>query len=137
MPEKFLPDGTVTIGEMDSGERKEEYQPSVSLEEAYGSLFEYANSILGDSDFEIHSFVEGSQGPTTVYEGENSVIAVSDAEGLGIDLYEFDGEPDVDVVVDHLKGELGRIPGVENDIHRTLHGDEAYDEIHRLLELKQ
>lgn len=136
MPEKFLPGGTVTIGEMDSGGKKSEYQPSVSLEEAYGSLFEYANSILGDSDFEIHSFVEGSQGPTTVYEGEESVIAVSDADGLGINLYEFEAEPDVDAVIDHLTGELGRIPGVENEIHRTLHGDEAYSEIHRLLELK-
>lgn len=147
MPEKFIPNGTVTLGDVDGFENPEieGFDSSSEPNEPYGetedvktfsSLLEYAKDELNNSSFEMEAKIQSFRGPTFVYEGKDSIIAVSDYEnGLGIDLYCFDGEPDTRPVIEHLYSEIsGKTPDVKNNMHKTLYGEEAHDEIHKLLE---
>lgn len=130
IPENFIPDQAVTI------ESSEDYEPFETKEvEAFSSLLDYAADILNDSEFEISAAIKGYRGQTLIYEKDSSVVAVSDDEGLGIDYFDFKGEADLEAVMEQLYDKDHKmIPGLRNDFHKTLSGDEAYDEIHKLLE---
>lgn len=96
---------------------------------------DYAADILNDSEFEISAAIKGYRGQTLIYEKDSSVLAVSDDEGLRIDYFDFKGEADLEAVMEQLYDkEHKMIPSLRNDFHKTLSGDEAYDEIHKLLE---
>lgn len=130
---KFIPEQDVEIG-LDEG-----YRPFEDDEvEAFSSLLEYASNILNDSSFEIAAAIESYRGQTLIYENEGSVIAVSDDDGLGIDYFDFKGEADVEGVMEHLDDTgYSTVPGLRNDLHKNLSGDEAYDEIHKLLQVER
>lgn len=138
LPEEFIPNENVSIGEVNelgkTGDSDDPY--NAENVETFSSMLDYAKNELNESSFEIAAVIESFRGPTLVYEGRESIIAVSDYEGgLGIDFYSFNGEPDRGSVLDHLFGEpSGKIQGVKNNMHKTLHGDEAFNEIHELLD---
>lgn len=133
IPEKFIPEQKVEIG------LDEEYRPFEGSEvEAFSSLLEYASDILNDSSFEIAAAIESYRGQTLIYENGSSVIAVSDDEGLGIDYFDFKDEADVEGMMEHLDDTgYSTVSGLRNDLHKTLSGDEAYEEIHKLLQVER
>lgn len=132
IPDKFVPDQHVKIGKT--------YEDPDNNEkiERFGSLLDYAVDILTESSFQLNTAIEGYRGQTLIYKTQDSILAITQDEKLGIDYYQFHNETDIDPVIEELyTGEKTIIPGVKNDMHKTLAGDQAYEEIHKILEAEK
>jgi len=130
VPEDWIPDGEVTLGHtMDEKIQQEQFK-------AYDSLLEYFRDIIESSGLEFQEAFKGYRGKTFLYQRKGLVLAVSDDEGLGIDYLEFEQEPDTETVKEKLEQTGGQnLSGVKNNYHKNLYGEEAYDEINKILEM--
>lgn len=151
LPSEFIPNKRKIIGSTDEknsylpsefrpsedkvlGDKSRESEEDSEIE-SFGSTFQYVIDQLTESDFEISEGFEGFRGSSFVYERGCSILVVSDGEdGVGFDLFSYEGEPDMDEVGEWLhSGEFDDYPDAQNSFHYDLDGEEAYNQVFKVV----